>query len=108
MRKLTVDGICAVYAKKGAKITVKPLPKYSDVILFEGDELAFEFLGKLFLAQAKAINGCGFEIGPKYAGNALFAKKATLGLYLHRLPCDGDTLKAYQVTRRKKKSETHN
>ena len=100
MRNLTVDSVCAVYADKGARIMVKPVPKEPDLILIEGDELAFEFLGKLFLAQAKAINGCGFEIGPKYAGNALFSKKATLGLYLHRLPCDNDTLKAH----RKKKS----
>jgi hypothetical protein len=108
MGKLTVDSICAIYAEKGAKITVKPLPKYANVILFEGDELAFEFLGKLFLAQAKAINGCGFEIGSKYAGSALFAKKATLGLYLHRLPCDGHSLKAEKATRKKRRSGTHN
>jgi len=93
MRKLTVDRICAAYADRGAKIVVKPLSKEPTVILFEGDELAFEFLGKLSLAhQAKAINGCGFEIGPKYAGNTFFSKKATLGLYLHRLPCNNAKL----------------
>jgi hypothetical protein len=108
MKKATVDKVCAAYADKGVKITVKPLPKHPNVVLFEGDELAFEFLGRLFLAQAKAINGCGFEIGPKYAGNALFSKKAKLGLYLHRLPCDNDILKAQLATSGKKKLATHN
>jgi hypothetical protein len=107
MRKPTVDNICASYADKGARITLKPLPKDPSVILFEGDELAFEFLGKLFLAHAKAIKGCGFEIGPKYAGNAFFSKQAKLGLYLHRLPCDNSTLKARKAAHGKKKSATY-
>src|SRR5438105_1124143 len=87
-KKITVDGICVSFAAKGAKITVKPLPKNPGVVLIEGDRLAFEFLAKLFAAHAEATNGCGFELGPKYAGNALFSRKAKLGLYLHRLPCD--------------------
>src|SRR5437870_1147484 len=106
MKILTVDNVCVAYADKGVKIIVKPLPADPELILFEGDELAFEFLGTLFLAHAKAINGCGFQLGPKYAGNALFSKKAKLGLYLHRLPCD-DALKSYNPTHGKKKSATH-
>ena len=105
MRKPTVDNVCAKYADKGVKLVVKPLPNHPSVVLFEGDELAFEFLGKLFLAQAKAINGCGFEIGPRHAGNALFSRKAKLGLYLHRLPCDNDALKAGRQARTKKRSD---
>jgi len=103
MGKLTVDDVCAAYADKGARITVKPLSQAPSVILLEGDELAFEFLGKLFLAHAKAVNGCGLQIGPKYAGNVFFSKKAKLGLYLHRLPCDNDALKAYEATHQGKK-----
>jgi hypothetical protein len=104
MRKSTVDNVCAKYADKGVKIMVKPLPNHPSVVLLEGDELAFEFLGRLFLAQAKAINGCRFEIGPRSAGNKLFSKKAKLGLYLHRLPCDNDALKVAQQARTKKRS----
>jgi hypothetical protein len=103
MRKLTVDNICAAYAGKSVKILVKPLPKNPGVILFEGDELAFEFLGRLFLAHARAANGCGFEIGPRYAGNVFFSRNTTLGLYLHRLPCDNEMLEAHPATRRKRK-----
>jgi predicted RNase H-like HicB family nuclease len=107
MRRPTADNVCAKYADKGVKIMVKPLPNHPCVVLFEGDELAFEFLGKLFLAQAKAIHGCGFEIGPRYAGNALFSKKAKLGLYLHRLPCDNDALKAGRQAPTKKGAGAH-
>jgi len=106
MRKPTVDNVCAEYADKGAKIMLKPLPSDPSVIFFEGDELAFEFLGKLFLAHAKGIHGCEFQIGPRYAGNAFFAKKAKLGLYLHRLPCNNNTLKADQAARGEKKSSS--
>jgi len=99
MRKRTVDNVCAAYADKGVTITVKPVPKARSLILIEGNQSAFEFLGELFLAHAQAINGCGFQIGPKYAGKALFSKKATLGLYLHRLPCDNEILKAREAQR---------
>ena len=105
MRKPTVDNVCVVYADKGAKVTVKPLQGTRDLILIEGDELAFEFLGRLFLAHAKSINGCGLQIGPKYAGSALFSKKAKLGLYLHCLPCDNDILKAREKTHANKKQK---
>lgn len=88
MKPLTTDQICARYAEKGAKLTLKPLPDAPDTVLFEGDALAFEFLGKLFLAHAKKQNGCGFQIGPKYGGRAFFTKKSKLNLYLHCLPCD--------------------
>ncbi len=100
MRTLTTDGVCRAYVLKGLKIMVKPVPADPNLILIEGDEVTFEFLGKLFLAHAKAINGCGFQFGPKYAGNALFSKQATLGLYLHRLPCDNQTIKVPEPLRK--------
>jgi hypothetical protein len=77
MKATTVDKVCA-----------KPLLGHPSIVLIEGDELSFEFLGRLFLAQAKAINGCGFSIEPRGPGSAFFSKKSTMGVYLHRLPCD--------------------
>ena len=88
MKTSTVDRVCLKYADKGAKVTMKPLPHDPKMLLIEGDALAFEFLGNLFLAHAKAINGCGFSIEPRGAGSALFSKKSTVGMYLHFLPCD--------------------
>jgi hypothetical protein len=88
MKRATVDNVCATYADKGVKVTMKLLPDYPDTLLIEGNEAAFEFLGKLFVAHAKAINGCGFTIEPRGPGSAFFSKKSTMGVYLHRLPCD--------------------
>ncbi len=62
MRPLTVDKVCVKYANKGTKVTMKPVRGATELLLIEGDSLAFEFLGNLFLAHAKAINGCGFSI----------------------------------------------
>jgi hypothetical protein len=84
--KRTTDAICEEFADRGVQITVKPLPEDSAYILIEGDQTAFEFLGKLFLAHATAED-CGFQISPHCAGNALFSRAAQLGIYLHRLPC---------------------
>jgi len=88
MKNATVDNVSAAYADKGAKITMRPLRTDPNMILIEGDELAFEFLGRLFLAHSKAINGCGFSLDPHGAGCALYSKESVLGLALHRLPCD--------------------
>jgi hypothetical protein len=104
MRKATTNSICRAYADKGVRITVKPVPKAPELILFEGDALAFEFLGKLFLAHSQHMDGCGLQMGPKYAGRSFFSKKTTLGIYLHRLPCDNDILTADHSAYKKKKA----
>ena len=94
MRKVTIDKTCVAYADKGAKVLMKPLANDASYVLIEGDSLAFEFLGQLFLAHARGVNGCGFQLHPEGPGSRLFAKGSKLGLYLHCLPCDNDLLKA--------------
>jgi hypothetical protein len=81
----------AVYARfapnRMLKVALLPADEHSgDYVLFEGDKAAYEFLGRLFLAHAKARD-CGFQISPHGAGSALFKKGSKIGLYLHRLPC---------------------
>ena len=88
MNNAKVDDVSTAYADRGAKITIRPLRTDPNMVLIEGDELAFEYLGKLFLAHAKAINGCGYSLDPRAAGCALHSTESTLGLSLHRLPCD--------------------
>ena len=83
--KKNPDSVCGT-APDTIKFTVKQLPKHKGMVLIEGDKAAFEFLGELFKAHARAED-CGFDIGPKSAGRARFKKGSTLGLYLHRLPC---------------------
>jgi len=84
--KPTVDKGCADTINKHGKISVKAL-RSPNVILFEGDELAFEFAGH-FCAQArKPSMAAGFQIGPKYAWKrSVLDGKEKTGIYLNRLP----------------------
>jgi hypothetical protein len=83
--KTNPDRVCAA-ASDTIKFTIKPLQEDRSYILIEGDKAAFVFLSRLFAAHAQAED-CGFDIGPKCAGNAFFNRGSKLGLYLHRLPC---------------------
>ena len=87
--RLGPDDVCARFAKKGMlKVALLPADdRGGDYILLEGSAAAYEFLGRLFLAHAKA-HDCGFQISPKGAGSTLFKKGSAFGLYLHRLPCN--------------------
>src|ERR1700730_15616546 len=82
------DDVCARFAKKQMlKVALLPADEGGgDYMLLEGNKAAYEFLGRLFLAHAKA-HDCGFQISPKGPGSALFKKGSAFGLYLHRLPC---------------------
>lgn len=84
---MSVDELCEQYSRKKTKLTVKFLDGEKDIILFEGDAYALEFLGKLLIAQATASD-CGFEIAPNSAGRALFSTDSTVGIYIHRIPCE--------------------
>jgi hypothetical protein len=87
--RLGPDDVCGRFAKRGM-LKVELLPADDDggdYILLEGNEAAYEFLGRLFLAHAKA-HDCGFQISPKGAGSTLLKKGSTFGLYLYRLPCN--------------------
>jgi hypothetical protein len=88
---MTPYDVCTVYAemKDKKKLVIQTYQeKGIDMVLIEGEDKALEFLGKILLAHSKYKEGCGFEIGPKSAGNVFFnKKKSTHGLYIHRLPC---------------------
>jgi hypothetical protein len=77
------DAVCQDYEGK-ATITIRALDDDQDTILIEADRDGLEFLGNLFLAQARASD-CGFQFGPASAGRALFSSHSTKGLYIHRL-----------------------
>jgi hypothetical protein len=80
------DKICQEYSDKKARITVKKLD--DETILIEGNQEELELLGNLIIAQAQFKEDCGFHLHPNGAGSALFSKKSSIGLYIHRLPCD--------------------
>lgn len=72
------------FADRGVQLNIKHLD--DDTVLVEADRESLEFLSRLFIAQARS-DDCGFQIGPSGAGSALFTDSATLGLYVHRVPC---------------------
>jgi hypothetical protein len=83
--RLSPDKICAAFSDTPEKLTVRQLE--SDTVLIEGSAEALEFLGNLLIAQARFAKDCGFQISPTGAGSALFSSEATVGVYIHRLPC---------------------
>jgi hypothetical protein len=80
----TPDAVCKEYARKKIKITIRALDDEESTLLIEGEREGLEFLGKLFLAQARSED-CGFQLGRWGAGKAFFSKMSTSGLYIHRL-----------------------
>ena len=75
------DDICREYCERAIKLRINNL---DDVVLVEGTAEALEFLGKLFLAQAQAIDD-GFEIAPTGPGEYFFDPMSEKGVYIHRV-----------------------
>ena len=84
----STDGVCELYAQTGAKLTIRKLD--AKTILIEGDRTALRFFGELICAHADGHGDDGFQISPKGPGTIYFDPAATLGVYLHRLPCSGN------------------
>ena len=80
------DQVCAQYAAKNVKVTIRPLDDDEETLLIEGDRQALEFLGRLLLAQA-ASGDCGFQLAPDGAGKTFFSNRSSRGIYIHRVPC---------------------
>src|SRR5262245_46192349 len=98
------DSVCKKFAKKKAKITIRPLEEDGSSILLEGDREGLEFLGRLLLAQARSRRDCGFQLNPQGAGKSFFTKGSHCGLYIHRLhsPAEKARPSAGAVRTRKK------
>ncbi len=79
------DEVCCSYATRSIKLTCRMLD--DETIFLEGSPETLEFLGELLFAQAHFQRDCGFQFGPRRAGNALFSTESTHGIYIHRLPC---------------------
>ncbi len=96
-----VNQILTEHASHGSNITVKELlvdRREADeteqevptqpYVLIEGDANALRFSAERILAQIDSNYGCQLDIHPKGAGSAHFTAESTLGIYVHRLPCD--------------------
>jgi len=83
-QSLTVDALCGLYGRRMDDLSITKLDR--ETVLVEGNRRALEFLGKLFIAQAKEKD-CGFQISPRGAGKRHSSKRSRFALYIHRLPC---------------------
>jgi hypothetical protein len=63
----------------------------SDYVLVEGDKQTLEWLGNLLIEHSRGEHGCGLHFHPRGPGNKNFARTASVGIYIHRLPCDHPT-----------------
>ena len=79
--RFSPDKVCVRFSRRKTGLVIKKLD--CDTILIGGTWSGLEFLGNLFLAQAR-FDDCGFQLGPKAPGNLFFKKKSTFGLYIHR------------------------
>jgi hypothetical protein len=90
VKQMTPDEVCEDYADRKVKITARAIE--DDLVLLEGDREALEFLGNLLLAQANDGRRCHTSIEPNGAGSAFFTDTSTLGIYIHRLPCEHEKI----------------
>jgi hypothetical protein len=87
-RRISTNDVFKLYAKKGAKLTLRKLDR--TMILIEGDRTALEFLGNLLFACARSKEH-SVEFSPTGAGKNRFSRRSTLGVYIHRVPCPDKT-----------------
>lgn len=89
------------YSPRRGRITVRILDAIESTqnvyVLFEGNAAALDLVGRLFIAQARTKAGCAYDIGPIGPGGGMFADDSTLGIYIHRLPCE--EVKGYRVAK---------
>jgi len=82
------DDICNYYAETGTKLTIRLLD--DETVLVEGTSDALTFLSKLLQAHVEERED-GRHLGPNGPGQVFFTEESTLGIYIHRLPCDGES-----------------
>ena len=90
------DESSAAFANSGEAVRICMLD--SETVLIEGSQIGLENLARLIAGQA-ASSDCGFQISPSGPGSKLFRPGSTLGVYIHRVPCDhvGDSTSGAQT-----------
>ena len=83
--KLTVKTFVADRGETNSEEEDAPAQNY---VLIEGDENALKFLAELILAQVNSDYGCTLDIHPNGPGSNHFSGDSTLGVFVHKLPCE--------------------
>ena len=89
----TVNQVLEEFAASGAKIRLRKMRNeedgYSqDYLLIEGEPSALRSFAKFVLAFADSDSSCTWDLHPTSAGSALFSEDSSIGIFLHKLPCD--------------------
>ncbi len=89
---MNIKQVIEKYADNPSKLTARTFTESGEIketfVLFEGGADALRFLGEAILAFADSDSGCNWDIHPQGAGNIYFDNDSTVGIYLHKLPCD--------------------
>ena len=97
----STNDILQKHSASSSKLTVRTFVEESEgsaeqFVLLENDAEALRFMAELILAHANSDEGCNRFIHPKGPGSAHFNMESTVGVYLHKLPCDFESHKPAQ------------
>jgi hypothetical protein len=88
-----IDDIVTSHADSKSKLTLRTFTDKDDefsqrYVLVEGSADDLRFLAEVILAHANSDTGCSWGLHPNGAGCAHFSSASTVGIFLHKLPCD--------------------
>jgi hypothetical protein len=89
----STNDVCEKHSASSSKLTIRTFAEDSresseQYVLLEGDAEALRFMAELILAHVNSDEGCNRFIHPKGPGSVHFNMESTVGIYLHKLPCD--------------------
>ena len=87
------EDLLTSHADGESKLTVRTFTDKDDEfsqrwVLVEGSADDLRFLAEVILAHANSDTGCSWGLHPDGAGSAHFSRASTIGIFLHKLPCD--------------------
>lgn len=88
-----VEVVLEQHSSSESKLTARLFTSEDDdfplqYVLLEGTPDALRFLAEFILAHVNSEVGCSWNLHPQGAGSAHFGGAATVGVFLHKLPCD--------------------
>ncbi len=89
----SVDNILEAHSLSNSRLTVRTFTTEDEdfpqqFVLLEGSSENLRFLGEFILAHVGAGSTCSWSLHPNGAGNVHFSNESTIGIFLHKLPCD--------------------
>ena len=89
---MNIKEVIEKYANNPSKVTARTFSEPGETpetfVLLEGEPDALRFIGESILAFVDSAAECNWDIHPRGAGNTYFGSDSTVGIYLHKLPCN--------------------